>query len=393
MESIASKVNISINHLSSFERGRSILDLNKMKELYQCLGIKYEYDKRIVTEYINLFYQFYTKLVYGDDYHQCYELLCNQKNKVLTSVGYVQYLLAEFVFHVVERDAFYNYKDTIRQIEIVFETLDYKQKQIYYDTLGVYLKNQQKYDEALEKFEKALEYGYELTIVMVLYHKGIVLIEYNHLNDAMNCILNAKKIFDNLLIIKRSIKCYAFLACIYQKSGIYDRAIFMQKTCINQMITLNLLDDLIALYNNLAWTYILAGEYKKAIDIANITLEQQPMNVSSYFYLSYIYEKYKEHEKAKEYIRNAKFYMKSLDVTPCLQIVIDAFYTYLTTNKTIEMKLKKLNEALTVVQKKHNPDLQIFLLEFIINFLCEEGYKDQSVYYFFLLRKCYKNHF
>lgn len=386
---IASHTSVSITKISDFENGKCQLASEVLEELYQFLGISYVYDFKRVQRFYSLFYLFYRNIFYQDDYEASYRELESMKPYIVATVYYPQFLLAEFVYHVFERIP-YEFENTIETIELLLDCLDDNQKQIYFDSAGVYYKNQMNIKQALVYFDKASIYGYAPATAMMLYHKGSLLDMNNELTKALECLKQARTYFLEQINIKRILLSSGAIANIYRRLGFYEDAIHLTELCLPHMKVFDLKGNILVAYNNITWSYLLMKDYEASIRYAYQTLELAHYDVKSYFFLAYAYAHKNDDKKAREMIRLAKQYAKQYGTTSYMQAMVSAYHTILSDQKPLDTKVKKLKLVLAEKEAKVDLEARIFLLELMIELLEPSKRKKELDQYRKELSECFR---
>lgn len=374
-EEVCKKTQISTRKLSEFENGKKSLEEDVIKELYHCLHIKYFREPYNMEKFCIAFQNFFDDILTYRDFTKSYQEIQKMEEYIQTTELYPQYLLSKLIYHVYTRNAFYDYKGNIAILESLFPYLNEFQKQIYFDTVGVYFKDELDYEAALNYLNKAAVYGYEQVSAMVYYHKTMILKKTGRLIEAMESITEAKQIFDRTMNINRSLLCSGTLGLIYTNLGLYDYSIDTFQKSIKYMTELNLKKDLLAASNNLTWSYLLFKQFDKAIENANRTIDLKRNHVPSYFFKSYAYRQLGEKYKAKECIKKAKSLSVRNPCTAYMKAMIDAFYTLLSDQKSVGTKVRKLKLALQQAEDCHDQKLELFVLDMIVGV-----YKDANEY-------------
>lgn len=251
----------------------------------------------------------------------------------------------------------FNYKQIIVLLENLLEYLDDKQKQIFYDTVGLYYKNIKDYGNALKYYKCALAYGDNPISGLVNYHMANLLCKMGCFTRSLEFINKSRIIFSNLINIRYLLLNECTLGVIYTGLGLYNEAEQSYKNCLLHITFYDMKKEKIFIYKALAWTYILSANYEDAIIYANKLLELDKDELMAYFYKSIAYFCQAKSKEAKELICYAKSKISNIYTSTYVKAIIIATYTLLF-DKPLHMKEKKLiiliNEArkLTDIQSE-----------------------------------------
>lgn len=301
-----------------------------------------------------------------EDFKSSYECLTKYKFSICTTAYYIQYILAELIYGVYKNRTIYEYKKQIELIQTHFDYLEDDQKQIYYDTVGVYYKNLGSYDEALEYFNKSSNYGYIPATAMMHYHKIMILVNVGELTEALESVKIAKENFDKDVLFRRSLLCNCLLAKIYVRMGAYDKGIHIYNQCVDYLNSLMLENDLLAVLNNLTWTYVLKQDFEQAIHSSNKILKLCHDDAPSYFFQAYSYHNLGQDEHAVQAIKKAKECLKTYECTRYMKAMIQAYSFILSDKKSSNDKIKKLEIALKEAEKCCDFQIELFVMKLLI---------------------------
>lgn len=389
---VAAQTGVSSKKLSDFEKGRTNLKDETIKLLYKCLEIDYVYNEENKIKFKRCFYNFYEALLcFDENIENEYRIAREMLKFIQTTNVYPQYLLMELIYHVFHNDMLYDYEKNITIIQAHIQNLDNKQKLIFHDCVALYFMGQKLYHEALKHFEYALEYSHDGAGAIVNYHKGLLYMEMNDPCKALGCVLKAKFYFDNNHYVKRSILSDLKIACIYRYLHCYDKALEIYAYCIPLMKSYSMESKYKTAYINYLWCMILAEKYNDVITVIDELDDELKQSSIFYLYYSLANEKLGHHKSAAKNIIEAKKCLKGCEQTPLLKVIVETYYTYLSTNKKQETKLKKLNLTLNEAQNSNNIELQRFVIEMIIDILDPELQADAIIDYYKMMLKSYKS--
>lgn len=380
LDEVSTKSGLALSRISEFENGRSYFSEEILETLYSIIHIEYKNNEADMATFRKCFYDFYEDLLHYKSYDDSYAKVEQLKESIYTTEVYPQYLLTTLVYQVFNKSGFDDI-DLIEQLEDHIDYLDNKQKQICYDTIGLFHKKSLDYDKALSYYDKAAIYGDLPVSAMIYYHKAQLLDDIGCIVEALECIMKAKAIFDKQLYFNRSILCNGTIAMIYSQIGLNEQTIEIYKQCIIHMKEFGLIRDLKAAYNNLAWFYVLCGHYEEAISLSLEGLELNPRYIPFCFYMAYSYEQLGNRQKAIDSIKLAKKYKREEICTSYMASMIDSYHVLLMDRKEYGYKLKKLQHTLIQAEKYHDHELQLFVLKIIVNLIKKENQKEDLIYY------------
>ena len=384
LEYISTCTGISKGQLSKIERNREYASHEQIEDIFNVLNLK-KHNEDINGQFEKDFYTFYNNIAYARDYEQSYQKILSYENVIKTSLSYIKFLLSQMIYHINKNDL-----KTIKEymyLEDYFEYLESYQIQLFYDYCGAYYINQHKYKSSLDYFETALSYkGIPLSKAMVQYHLATSLTYLNEVGEAFPYITEAIGIFSERLNLKRLTLSQQLLAIIYVKLGNYEKSEDINLSCLNAFTELNMPYQVIEIYNNLLWSYVLSENYQKIILKKDEILLKMKVSHSIYFYISYAYYKLGNLDEARIYIKLAKEHLNH--PTDYMQSMIKTFAIYLSDAKIIR-KEKYLLRVYDAAVKSQKEDLVIFTLNMIIDFYVETNQKEKEYEYMKLLL-CYK---
>lgn len=377
---------LSVQCISKVERNKESIKSENIIKLFQIIGIDV-YDGDIDEQFEEDFIRFYEDLYYEDDFKKSYQVILSYKNIIQGTCSYVKYLLAEMIFQIMicQEKPFRDYK----YLENYFCYLEEYQKQLYYDYMGLLLRDLSKENDSVTFYNIALQYkGNDYSKAMVNYHFSTGLCHIGKYQEALESAYVARDIFAKTMNIKRLSSVSFQIATIYSRNKQYEEAEKLFQKSLKAFYLLKMENDLRTTFNNLIWHYIRAQEYEKIILLEKDVLSVIGEDHRIYFYLSYAYYKLGNHSNAVKYIKMAKHSMGN--PTVYMKSMIHAFSVYLS-NASIARKEKQLLD----VQKKANLtediDLIIFAEGLLREFYKETNQTDKYVQSVEQLLKCYEN--
>lgn len=390
LRKLANEFSIPPSKLSGFENNKTEIPREQLRNLYSSLGIQAQFPVNSYESIENLVKQLYHHISFVNDHkHKVYKELIKHKEYIQCTSAYIPWLLGEFLYFVYDENTEFDYENSIKYLNLYKEYLSSELKQIYYDTLGVYLKNTMCWDEALLAFDQGLQLAVsEETMAMIYYHKTMILTSRNHLTDSLISIKRAKELFDKFLNIKRSIICSLELGKVHSRLGHYEYAERIYLQCL-EAVKLVPVGEIMVLYNNLAWNCLISNQYEKVLKYAKQgSCISTVFAGSIYFYQAYSYWKLGNMNRAKDYIKKAKVYKGNEDIY--IQYTIDAFVSFLSNSLSIEKKEKKLLKAFEIAKKSKDLQVQIFILELICELDFPKEYGDKKSSYLMMINELLK---
>lgn len=340
LRKLANEFSIPPSKLSGFENNKTEIPREQLRNLYSSLGIQAQFPVNAYESIEDLVKQLYHHISFVNDHkHKVYKELIKHKEYIQCTSAYIPWLLGEFLYFVYNVNTEFDYGNSIKYLNLYKEYLSSELKQIYYDTLGVYLKDTMCWDEALIAFDQGIQLAVsEETMAMIYYHKTMILTLKSYLTEALMYIKKSKELFDKVLNIKRAVMCSVELARIHTRLGHYNDAERIYLQCL-EAIKIVPVGKAIILYNNLSWNCLISNQYEKALDYAKQGSRISTVFAGSiHFYQAYSYWKLGNMTLAKEYIKKAKVYKHG--ETEHMRYTIEAFSSFLSNQLSVEKKEK-----------------------------------------------------
>lgn len=367
MEQVSGLVPLNTSKISDFEIMKTKVTEKKLILMYEKLGIKFIYNEQDIMKFSQLFDEFYNNILDCESHEHVYSILKSKKEQIQCTEAYILYLLVELIHAVYTHDSYFEYVKVQKNIEINLDYLTTNQKQIFYDTVGVYYKNKLKYDIAMDYLSKGeILSSNKPILAMIYYHQAMIFMDLMNMFEAIEKIKKAQMSFANHLLIKRQIICSSTFAAILTHQGHYEQADKIKCQCIKQFKLLDMKNDLRICYNNLLWNYLLWGKYEMLITSGIEILDEVKNIPSLYFYMSYAYEKLGNREKSIDFINYAKTSSNKNNCSPYMKSIIDTYFILLT-NEDLKVKEENLLKTYKIAKKRHDYQLELFVL----NMLCE----------------------
>lgn len=356
---------LNITKISDFEIKKTKVADEKLILMYEKLGIKFIYNEQDIIKFSQLFDEFYNNILDYESHEHVYSILKSQKEQIQCTEAYILYLLVELIHAVYTHDSYFEYVKVQKDIEINLDYLTTNQKQIFYDTVGVYYKNKLKYDIAMDNLLKGeILSSNEPVLAMIYYHQTMILMDQMNLYEANEKIKKAQELFAKQLLIKRQTVCNATLGAILIRQGHYEQANKIQCRCIKAFSLLGRKNDLFKCYNNLLWNYLLWEKYEMLITSGIEILDEVKNIPSLYFYMSYAYEKLGNREKSIDFINYAKTSSNKNDCSPYMKSMINTYFILLT-NENLKVKEENLLKTYKIAKKQHDYQLELFVLNML----------------------------
>lgn len=364
---VAEQVGVPASKLSDFENNRVKIPEKLLRNLYSVMGLNacfpedaVELTKDIV---LNLYHD--VAFVTGSDL-ATFKTLLNIREQIMYTDAYITWILGDFIYHVYHYDVEFKYQLSMECLIKYESILPLDMKQILYDTVGVYLKNQGQLKTALEFFKMGKFLSISDTAGgMIYYHEAMIFRSLGLISEALISIERAKDFFERELNQKRSIMTAVQLGNVYLLLGKYDDAERIYLQCL-EAVKFNPVGNVMILYNNLAWNSIVANQYEKSLYYA-----KEASKISNEFagcinfYRAYASYKLGRRDDAKEFIKTAKTFSKNEN--RYMKSIIKAFSTFLSPKASFKTKEDKLLEAYKEAVKENDLQLQIFVLMIVID--------------------------
>ncbi len=364
-EYICVKTGIARSQLSRYERNKEKISTDNIKNIFQVMNIEvYPHDENTFEKD---FLSFYEDIAYENDFQNSYRRILSYYPQIRATTSYIKYLLACMIYNI-HTQLVNDIKEYFYMTDY-FEYLEPYQQQLYYDYLGIFLFQRERYIESLEYYNKADFYtGNHVSLSMLYYHKSIIYTILGKYSEARLSINVAIEQFIETVNMKRILMSKFHYANIQSNSGHFDEAIFIYKKCIPAFDNMNMSNYVKSTYNNLLWVYIQDEKYKEVIMTYFQKMDQDTHNHKIYFYLSYAYYQLNEKEKAIHYIELAKYYMNQ--ASEYMENMINSFSIFLS-NATFDKKEAYLLKVYHICEKRHENYLIIFIIKFLIQFYKE----------------------
>lgn len=143
LKEIAKQCSQPISKLSEFENGKKKFTEEELRALYQCLQLNYPSKDTMEEEVEQGCKQMFDSICYCEDKEgEILEALRKQKPMIFCDFSYITYLLCELlycVYHPFQGD---NSQTLIQIIESHIAYLSEEARTLFYDTAGVYYKNE-----------------------------------------------------------------------------------------------------------------------------------------------------------------------------------------------------------------------------------------------------------
>lgn len=390
MEQVSGLVPLSTSKISDFEIMKTKVSEKNLILMYETIGIKFRYNEVDIMKFSQSFDEFYDKILGYESHEQVYRILECQKENIQCTEAYILYLLAELIHAVYTYDVYFEYEKTENEIEDNLDFLTIGQKLIFYDTIGVYYKNELKYEIAMEYLDKGEMLAFnESNLALIYYHQVMILMDQMKWYEAMDKIKKAQTLFANHLHINRVVICNATFGTILTEQGYYEQADKIQCQCIKQFKMLGLENDLIVCYNNLLWNYLLWEKYDVLISSGIEILDEVKNRPSLYFYMSYAYERLGNREKSIDFINYAKATRNKNNCSPYMKSMIDTYFILLT-NDNFKVKEENLLKTYKIAKKRHDYQLELFVLDMLCEICSDQKYVIKQNKYLKEIVKIYK---
>lgn len=377
LNDLTKKTSLSRAKISNFENGKIKLPDNEVRELYTIIGVTFRdvCEDEIFRNVSNVLFEMYNSIYYGKKADNELKQLNELKENARYTYPYITWLFTEFLYYVYNYDESYNYEKAVKIILTHKRYLPEKIKQMMYDTVGVYYKNQIRYEEALYNLKCAIQTNVDETVLaMAQYHQAMIFVEKGSSFNAFTALKAAKRIFDNDMNHYRSFLCTFELATVHANFKEYKKAEELLKKCLKDPLAEN---NKIMIYNNLIWNYILMKNLDSAIRYCRYAIGIDENFPLSYMYLTYIYWK-KDNKVQLERYRKLMLekaeYAKKYD-----RYLIDAISTLTSRKAKIKRKEKDLIKAFINFRRIGDANQAMFVLELLIS-LFEDDVQKKAEY-------------
>lgn len=365
LNDLTEKTNLSRAKISNFENGKIKLPDNEVRELYTIIGIALHdvCENEVFRKVSNVLFEMYNSIYYGKKADNELKQLNELKENARYTYPYITWLFGEFLYYVYNYDETYNYEKAVKTILNHKRYLSEKIKQMMYDTVGVYYKNQIRYEIALSNLKWAIQTNIDETVLaMAHYHQAMIYVEKGSSFKALSALETAKRIFDSDMNHYRSFLYTFELATVHAHFKEYKKAEELLKKCLKDPIAEN---NKIMIYNNMIWNYILMKNLDSAIRYSQYAINVDENFPLAYMYLTYIYWKKDNNGQVERYrklmLEKAE-YANKYD-----RYLLDAIST-LTSRKTkIKRKEKDLMRAFINFRRIGDANQSMFVLELLIS--------------------------
>lgn len=359
-------IKISLRKLSEFENGKNNLLNREIKILYNFIGLEYKTEKKYIEEFESLFKDFYLETVFFRDYHKKWDEIKKIYNKIKYSYVLPLYKLAELIFYNYEYNDEYDYTSCINDLIKFNKCFHTEYKQILFDAIGCYYMNNYEMKSSYIYLKKAISInGSEASLNMSKYHMSVLALRQYDIYNASKYLLEISNYFNKTLNMQRIICISMIKAFIYQYLKQYDKSEKIYKKCIYYLSNdVSNMHNLFACYNDLLWNLLLAEKYSELVIEGNKAIKVFYNKSEFYLYISYAYYHLGKVEKAKEYINIGKYYID--ETSKHIKLMTIAYSTFLSKNKSYEIKEKNFLKAYNDAIKYNNIEVQLFILDCLI---------------------------
>lgn len=379
LSDLTNRLNISTSKLSDFEQGKRGLSEKEIIKLYNYIDLEYMVNDSIDDIVEQDMKEIYNHISFCDGKEgQIIEKLNSHINEIKCNFSYITYILCKFVYDVYHPQEYHNHIDTITVLERNIDLLSPLSKQILYDTIGVYYKNHDEYENALAYFELGKQHNVSDTVLaMIYYHESMILIIQGKLSIALEYIDKSLYLFLKKLNFKRIVMVSVSLGIIQTRLGNFKDAEDIYINLINAIKTIQIPNQVV-IYNNLIWNELLNKEYEKVISYSKDALQLDVTYANIYVYLSIAYWRSNDLKHAKEALKKAQSHETNASKYE---------YTFIRTFKAIlfnrpyEMQEQRLLEALDISIKCNDYQLELFTLELLSDISHSYGNMEKEITY------------
>lgn len=355
LKCLSSESGLSIQYINRVERNKEKITDENLEKLFRIMGIEM-CDEDIDEQFEKDFMKFYENVYYIEDFQKSYQAILSYQDRIQSTCSYVKYLLAEMIYEALVSSNV-NVKP-YTYLQDYFEYLEEYQKQLYFDYIGLILRENSKEKESIYFYETALQYkGTDYSKAMVNYHLSTGLTKIGEYQEALESAYIAREIFAKTVNIRRLASLSFQIATTYSRNRQYQEAEQMFIHSNKSFQLLGMESSLKTGYNNMLWHYIRCERYEKITLLEKEALQITDFDHRIYFYLSYAYHKLGNEIKAKECIKNAK---KNMQNPTCyMKTMIHAFSIYLS-HADNDRKEKQLLLVKKKAQQIEDIDLIVF---------------------------------
>ncbi len=328
---VCANANISRQYLSKIEDTKEYFSINnKMcKRLQNALNANLIQDKKFYDKFEKISSLFVTHVLQGNDEvaYKAYRELRKDVNEIYNTTYLPNYLLIEYIHAVIYNDVFQDY-DFLNDVLIkIHNQFNVRNMHLYFLFNAIYCYKNNKLDQALEKFMLLKELHYEPCLnAFKEYYLALLNLRLGCNLDAINCLTNAKNIFDKSYNTKRSLQCLNALTKVYIQLNEYHYAI----TNCNKVEKTLTFHQNHELYNDNLENYVLSTIYLEEYDKALQCIEEKYVYNNNPMFLLYV-----------EFLC-----MKTNRSPKCLNELRSTDYTHKLTNVVVNLtnKIRKINK-------------------------------------------------
>lgn len=268
VRSLAESVGIEFSQLSKIERGIESSNEFVLEAIFEALDIHYQ-ELLSFLDYSNQ----ETKTLYRDIIYRKplsdIEEKITALNKRSSTIAYdLDIMLVNLFFSLVYDHVIINQEKILNLLNKIIDTVTLEHKQLIYYLNGLYAKQQQQYNKALEYYCLADAIYIDQPIQsMILYHKGLIYKSIGDLFEAYDYLCQSKRLFENNHNYIRSALCSQSIADIFLLTGKYQKAQTMYKDLLPIYHQLGLsFQDQLPVYLHQAIILVLTCQYADFFD-------------------------------------------------------------------------------------------------------------------------------
>jgi HTH-type transcriptional regulator, quorum sensing regulator NprR len=306
----------------------------------------------------------------------------------------VGYYLIELHYYLYKRDK----KNALIKMELIKDNKRYMNRKLeiwYYKAFGLYEYLFGSIGDSLNYYREAerIMLSANKEDVDLYYQMGLVYAKLMKIEDSLEFIMKALKIYNIKLNLKRIVDCNMMIGINYNRIGKYDSA-------VNQFLNIVALPEgsidkltLRKVYHNLGYSYCLNGDTKNAVEYLNksLAIGERSKQISTLYVLAYVKKKESNINEALKIINEGiKYSQIENNISYYYKFKIIEYYT--ADNIKIDNIIHIVEKEALPFFKKQNPFLFDELVLILANLYKEiRMYKKSTFYYEVYINSNFKN--
>lgn len=366
LETLAKELNISTSYLSQWENNKRNLNEKIVNEMFSFFKTSGTQVRENFNKNIDILQMCYLDIIYIKELNRFEEFEKTTPNNFIDSMEYPYYLVIKYFYNCGKPD-----DDLQSSIEKLLPQLTDDFIGIFYLTIGCAYNNIKNYNKSIVYFRKGLKMTNNPYITsMIHFNSGNTYQRCSNSTDAYDEILIAKSQFEECLAINRSIACMNSLGVISLNRFQYDKSIEILKRTktLGDYLNVNFLSDTVT--NNLAWAYLLKGDYSESLVYSEKLFSEYNRTCSSaYFYVFYNLVQLGKLKEAEVYYHNYQSMIETKEIEIDFHNELIGLVKILWfDNKPKSEVNSRIKEIYEIVTKFGSIEMKLLILDLIVKY-------------------------